>query len=107
MNLLIVGATGGTGLHLVAQALQRGHRVAALVRDSARLNLHRSKVTHGSKLVSRLQLHAAFDMAIEKIPNRRMHVQFHLRSRQTVLGTRVGHQFELHTAVLQLRHDAR
>ena len=32
MNLLIVGATGGTGQQLVMQALERGHRVTALVR---------------------------------------------------------------------------
>lgn len=32
MNLLIVGATGGTGQQLVLQALERGHRVTALVR---------------------------------------------------------------------------
>ncbi len=34
MNLLVVGATGGTGRQLVAQALERGHRVTALVRHS-------------------------------------------------------------------------
>ncbi len=32
MNLLIVGATGGTGQQLVTQALRRRHRVTALVR---------------------------------------------------------------------------
>ena len=32
MNLLIVGATGGTGQQLVSQALERGHQVRALVR---------------------------------------------------------------------------
>lgn len=32
MNLLVVGATGGTGRQLVVQALERGHRVTALVR---------------------------------------------------------------------------
>jgi len=32
VNLLIVGATGGTGGQLVSQALERGHRVTALVR---------------------------------------------------------------------------
>ena len=32
MNLLIVGATGGTGQQLVSQALERSHRVTALVR---------------------------------------------------------------------------
>jgi uncharacterized protein YbjT (DUF2867 family) len=32
MNLLIIGATGGTGQQLTTQALRRGHRVTALVR---------------------------------------------------------------------------
>lgn len=36
MNLLIVGATGGTGRQLVTQALERGHQVTALVRRLAR-----------------------------------------------------------------------
>ncbi len=38
MNLLIVGATGGTGRQLVTQALGRGHRVTALVRRPARFD---------------------------------------------------------------------
>ena len=37
LRLLIVGATGGTGRELVAQALERGHRVTALVRNPAKL----------------------------------------------------------------------
>ena len=36
MNLLIVGATGGTGQQLVTQALERGHQVTALVRRPPR-----------------------------------------------------------------------
>ena len=36
-KLLILGATGGTGQELVAQALQSGHWVTALVRDPRRL----------------------------------------------------------------------
>ncbi|MCI0460915.1 MAG: SDR family oxidoreductase [Gemmataceae bacterium] len=32
MNLLVIGATGGTGQQLTAQGLGRGHRVTALVR---------------------------------------------------------------------------
>jgi uncharacterized protein YbjT (DUF2867 family) len=36
MNLLIVGATGGTGQQLVTQALERGHQVTALVRRPRR-----------------------------------------------------------------------
>lgn len=37
MRLLIVGASGGTGRHLVQQALAAGHAVTAFVRDPARL----------------------------------------------------------------------
>ena len=36
-RILIVGASGGTGRQLVAQALERGCEVTALVRDPARL----------------------------------------------------------------------
>ncbi|HSV93187.1 MAG TPA: SDR family oxidoreductase [Desulfobacterales bacterium] len=35
MNLAIFGATGGTGVELVKQALERGHSVTALVRNPA------------------------------------------------------------------------
>src|SRR5712692_4946670 len=38
-RVLIVGATGGTGRLLVAQALERGYAVTALVRDSSRLQV--------------------------------------------------------------------
>lgn len=38
-RVLIVGATGGTGRQLVAQALERGYDVTALVRDPARLDV--------------------------------------------------------------------
>lgn len=37
MRLLILGATGPTGQHLVRQALGLGHEVAAFVRDPAKL----------------------------------------------------------------------
>ncbi len=37
MKVAIFGATGGTGQQLVAQALDAGHSVQALVRDPARL----------------------------------------------------------------------
>jgi putative NADH-flavin reductase len=36
-RVLIVGATGGTGRELVAQALERGHLVTAFVRDPTAL----------------------------------------------------------------------
>ena len=35
MNILVLGATGGTGRATVADALARGHRVTAFVRDPA------------------------------------------------------------------------
>jgi putative NADH-flavin reductase len=37
--VLIVGATGGTGRQLVAQALERGHTVTVLVRTPAKLEI--------------------------------------------------------------------
>jgi uncharacterized protein YbjT (DUF2867 family) len=37
MDITVLGATGGTGRHVVTQALDAGHRVTAVVRDPARL----------------------------------------------------------------------
>ncbi|GAA2407378.1 SDR family oxidoreductase [Actinomadura vinacea] len=37
MRLTVCGATGGTGVHVVRQALDAGHEVTAVVRDPARL----------------------------------------------------------------------
>ena len=37
MNIVVLGATGPTGQHVVAQALAQGHDVTALVRDPARV----------------------------------------------------------------------
>jgi putative NADH-flavin reductase len=39
MNLLVFGATGGTGRRLVQQALQEGHLVTAFARDPAKIHL--------------------------------------------------------------------
>ncbi len=35
MKVLVIGATGGTGMHVVGQAMERGHRVTVLVREAA------------------------------------------------------------------------
>ena len=40
MKILILGATGGTGKHLVQQALAQGHLVTALVRDPSKVTPH-------------------------------------------------------------------
>ena len=45
MRVLIVGATGGTGRELVAQALERGHTVTALVRDPSKLQSSHALLT--------------------------------------------------------------
>lgn len=37
MNITIFGATGGTGQHLVQQALERGHKVTACARTPSKL----------------------------------------------------------------------
>jgi len=43
-RLLVVGATGGTGRELVAQALERGHEVTAFVRDPAALRIEHPRL---------------------------------------------------------------
>jgi putative NADH-flavin reductase len=45
MQLLVVGATGGTGKQAVQQALERGHSVTAFVRDPAKLGIQHPNLT--------------------------------------------------------------
>lgn len=45
MNISVFGATGGTGRQVVAQALDQGHHVTALVRDPARLPITHPNLT--------------------------------------------------------------
>lgn len=44
LALLVIGATGGTGLELVRQALAQGHRVTAFVRDPKRLPIEHANL---------------------------------------------------------------
>jgi putative NADH-flavin reductase len=44
MKLLVVGATGGTGLEIVRQAVERGHSVTAFVRSPDRLKMFRDRI---------------------------------------------------------------
>jgi putative NADH-flavin reductase len=44
MRLVVLGATGGTGLEIVRQAIQHGHSVTAFVRSPERLKLYRDKI---------------------------------------------------------------
>lgn len=44
MKLLIIGATGGTGRHLLQQALHQQHEVTALVRDPSKLQIRHERL---------------------------------------------------------------
>ncbi len=44
MKLVVLGATGGTGLELVRQAIEHGHSVTALVRSPDRLRTFRDRI---------------------------------------------------------------
>ncbi len=45
MRVVIFGATGGTGRHLVEQALARGHQVTAFTRDPAALGVAHERLS--------------------------------------------------------------
>lgn len=45
MKLLVVGATGGIGLEIVRQAIERGHSVTAFVRSPVRLKSFGDRIT--------------------------------------------------------------
>jgi putative NADH-flavin reductase len=45
MKITVFGSTGRTGLHLVDQALARGHAVTVFVRNPGKLGAMRSRVT--------------------------------------------------------------
>jgi putative NADH-flavin reductase len=45
MKLVVLGATGGTGLEIVRQAIERGHSVTTLVRSPDRLKPFRDRIT--------------------------------------------------------------
>ena len=44
MKLIVLGATGATGLEIVRQALERGHSVTALARSPERLKLFGDRI---------------------------------------------------------------
>ena len=45
MNLVVLGATGSTGLEIVRQAIEYGHSVTAFVRSSERLKPFRDRIS--------------------------------------------------------------
>src|SRR6266567_2206487 len=45
MNLIVLGATGGTGLEIVRRAMEHGHSVTAFVRSPERLQPFQDRIT--------------------------------------------------------------
>jgi putative NADH-flavin reductase len=45
LKLFVLGGTGGTGQHIVTQALDAGHDVTALVRDRAKITTQHPRLT--------------------------------------------------------------
>lgn len=45
MKLVVLGATGGTGLEIVRQAVEQGHSVTAFVRSPDKLHAFRDRIT--------------------------------------------------------------
>lgn len=45
LRILVYGATGKVGTHVVDEALQRGHRVTAVSRDPSRIERHHENLT--------------------------------------------------------------
>ena len=44
MKLVVLGATGGTGMEIVRQAIEHGHSVTAFVRSADRLKPFRDRI---------------------------------------------------------------
>src|SRR5256885_13153707 len=62
MKLVVLGATGGTGLELVRQAIEHGHSVTALVRSPDRLRGLRDRITiQQGDLLNRAELEQAIE----------------------------------------------
>jgi uncharacterized protein len=59
MRITVLGATGGTGRHLVTQAVERGHQVDAVVRDPG----HSALAAHPRLTIYRGDVHDAASIA--------------------------------------------
>lgn len=59
MKIVVLGATGQTGQHLVNQALQQGHSVTAVVRNPGKMT-----VSHDNLKVTFLAFHIGYDLSL-------------------------------------------
>jgi putative NADH-flavin reductase len=48
MKILLLGATGRTGKHIIEEALRRGHKIAAIARNPEKLNDFKIDIIQGT-----------------------------------------------------------
>lgn len=76
MRILIIGATGGTGKELVAQALERGHQVTAFVRKPGKLKIQHERLTvHQGNVLDHSSVEAAVkgqDVVLSALGHKRL-----------------------------------
>ena len=48
MKILLLGATGRTGIQIIEEALKRGHRISAIARDPDKLKDYNIEITQGT-----------------------------------------------------------
>ena len=48
MKILLLGATGRTGKHIIEEAIKKGHNIAAIARDPEKLKDFKVDITQGT-----------------------------------------------------------
>lgn len=48
MKILVLGATGRTGKHILAEAVKRGHEISAIARDPEKLKAYKANIVLGT-----------------------------------------------------------
>jgi putative NADH-flavin reductase len=97
IRVLIIGATGGTGRQIVAQALERGYIVTALARDPAALRIEHARLTAARGDVLDYPSVEAAVRGQDAVLSALGHKRFFSRARILSEGTRnVLHAMEAH-----------
>lgn len=69
MNIILFGATGQTGREVLKQALERGHRITAVVRDPSKIDVNHERLTVKTGDARNAQLVAAIILGHEAVIN--------------------------------------
>ena len=51
MKILVLGATGRTGKHVIEEALKKGHKIVAVARDPGKLKKYDISVIKGTQFL--------------------------------------------------------